>query len=123
MSDRFDPAGEPITDDDATIAAALEDVSIPTLLLSMIHMSGDATILDGPLKPAGCFLNEVQGFMSDDDKAAVRAKALEIIATDKALVRLPLEHAQRFREKRFGALHVFERVVADDHVKPIIVQR
>jgi 4-hydroxyacetophenone monooxygenase len=71
--------GKPITDDDATIAAALEDVSIPTLLMSMIHMSGDTSILDGRLRPAGIFLNEVQGFMSPGDQAAVRARALEII--------------------------------------------
>ena len=34
-------AGLAITDDDATIAAALEDVSIPTLMLSLVHMTGD----------------------------------------------------------------------------------
>jgi 4-hydroxyacetophenone monooxygenase len=68
-----------ITDDDETIAAALEDLSIPTLLLSMIHMSGDASLLDGPLRPVGIYLNEVQGFMSPEDQAAVRAQALDVI--------------------------------------------
>ena len=58
-------AGEPFTTSDEQIAAALEDVSIPTLLLSLIHMSGDASILDGPLRPQGLFLNEVQGYMSE----------------------------------------------------------
>ena len=72
-------AGEPFTTSDAEIAAALEDVSIPALLLSCVHMSGDATLLDGPLRPAGIFLNEVQGYMSEDDKAAARALALGII--------------------------------------------
>ena len=38
----------PITDDDATIAAALEDVSIPTLMLSMVHMTGDPSIIRRP---------------------------------------------------------------------------
>ena len=58
-------AGEPFTDSDAAIAVALQDVSIPTLLLSCVHMTDDESvrrsILDGPLKPAGLFLNEVQG--------------------------------------------------------------
>jgi len=72
-------AGEPITDDDATIAAALEDVSIPTLVLSMVHMSGDPSILRGPLRPQGLFLNEVQGFMSEEDKTEVRRLALDVI--------------------------------------------
>ena len=72
-------AGEPITDDDETIAAALEDVSVPTLLASLVHLTGDPSILDGPFRPAGIFLNEVQGFMSPDDQAAARAWALERI--------------------------------------------
>ncbi len=72
-------AGEVITDDDEAIAAALEDVSIPTLLLSMVHMTGDVSILEGPLRPAGIYLNEVQGFMSPEDQAAVREWALRVI--------------------------------------------
>ncbi len=72
-------AGLPITDDDATIAAALDDVSIPALMLSLVHMSGDPTLIRSPLKPQGLFLNEVQGYMSDDDKAEVRRQALDVI--------------------------------------------
>ena len=76
-------AGEPFTNSDAEIAAACEDVSIPALLLSCVHMTEDEAvrraILDGPLRPAGLFLNEVQGFMSEQDKAAARALAVGII--------------------------------------------
>ncbi len=75
-------AGVPFTAadmSDAAIATALEDVSVPTLLLSCLHITGDATLLDGPLKPQGLFLNEVQGFMSEEDKAKARAYALDVI--------------------------------------------
>ena len=72
-------AGLAITDDDATIAAALEDVSIPTLMLSLVHMTGDAALIRGELKPQGLFLNEVQGYMSEPDKAEVRRIALDVI--------------------------------------------
>jgi 4-hydroxyacetophenone monooxygenase len=68
-----------LPEDDALIARALEDASIPTLLMSMIHMSGDASLLDGPLRPAGVFINEYQGYMSEEDKATVRAQALQVI--------------------------------------------
>ena len=34
-------AGEPFATTDEEIAAALLDVSIPTLMLSLVHMSGD----------------------------------------------------------------------------------
>ena len=49
-------------------------------MLSLLHMSGDPELIRGTLRPAGLFLNEVQGYMSEEDKAAVRALALPIIA-------------------------------------------
>ena len=79
MTTRNPHAGTPITDDDDTIAAALEDVSIPTLMLSMVHMTGDPSIIRGELRPQGLFLNEVQGYMSEADKAEVRRRALDVI--------------------------------------------
>jgi 4-hydroxyacetophenone monooxygenase len=72
-------AGEPFDTSDEAIAEALLDVSIPTLLLSLVHMSGDPSLIRGDLRPAGLFLNEVQGFMSEEDKAAARALGLEVI--------------------------------------------
>jgi 4-hydroxyacetophenone monooxygenase len=73
--------GLPITDDDVAIAAALEDVSIPTLMLSLVHITGDPALIRGRLKPQGLFLNEVQGYMSEEDKAEVRRLALDVIRT------------------------------------------
>lgn len=69
----------PIEDDDATIAAALEEASVPVLMLSMVHMSGDIGILRGRIRPQGTFLTEEQGMMSEEDQAEIRARALEII--------------------------------------------
>ena len=70
-------AGEAFTDSDDEIAAALADVSIPALLMACVHMTDDdavrQSILDGPVRPAGIFLNEVQGFMSEDARAAAQA--------------------------------------------------
>jgi len=72
-------AGEPFATSDEDIAEALQDVSIPTLMLSLVHMSGNPELIRGRLKPAGIMLNEVQGYMSEEDKAKVRAIALEVI--------------------------------------------
>ncbi len=72
-------AGEPFDTSDAEIAEALADVSIPTLMLSLVHMSGDPELIRGRLKPAGLFLNEVQGYMTEEDKAEVRTIALDVI--------------------------------------------
>ncbi|OBI50058.1 4-hydroxyacetophenone monooxygenase [Mycobacterium kyorinense] len=71
-------AGRPFTTSTAEIAAALEQVSIPTLLLSLVHITGEPRFIR-EFKPAGIFLNEVQGFMSEDDKARARAAALPVI--------------------------------------------
>jgi 4-hydroxyacetophenone monooxygenase len=71
-------AGHPFTTSTPEIAAALEDVSIPTLLLSLVHITGDPRFIRD-FKPMGIFLNEVQGFMSEEDKARARAAALPVI--------------------------------------------
>ena len=71
-------AGHPFTTSTAEIAAALDDVSIPTLLLSLVHMTGDPRFIR-EFKQMGIFLNEVQGFMSEEDKARARAAALQVI--------------------------------------------
>ena len=48
----------PITDDDETIARLLDDVSVPTLLCAMVHITGDPSwIRDEEIKPQGLFLN------------------------------------------------------------------
>ena len=72
-------AGLPFSDDDATIAALLEDLSVPTLMVSMVHLTGDPSWIRGPIKPLGIYLNEVQGFLSPEDQATVRAQALKAI--------------------------------------------
>lgn len=72
-------AGLPITDDDAAIAAALEDVSVPTLLLSLVHLTGDPSYIRGPIRPRMLVLNEVQGFLPEEEKAEARRMALEAI--------------------------------------------
>ncbi len=76
MRNRY--AGEPFTTADSEIAAALEHVSIPTLLLSCVHITGDPRFIRD-FRQNGIFLNEIQGFMSEDDKARARAEALQVI--------------------------------------------
>lgn len=71
-------AGQRFSTPTVEIAAALEQVSIPTLLLSMVHITGDRRFIR-EFAQAGLFLNEVQGFMSEQDKARARAEALAAI--------------------------------------------
>ena len=92
MDIRHPHAGEPFTDDDSAIAAALEEVSIPTLMCTMVHITGDLSWVRGDIKPAGLFLNEYQGYMDEESKAEVRRRALpEILAYRDNGCELPTE--------------------------------
>jgi 4-hydroxyacetophenone monooxygenase len=73
-------AGEPFDDDDGAIAAALEDVSVPALLCSLVHMTGDPSWIRGPIRPRIATLVEFQGGLTDEERADVRARALPAIA-------------------------------------------
>ena len=70
---------EPITEDDAFIADALESASIPTLMVSLVHLTGDASILRGAIRPRKAMLGEGQGLLSEEEKAEARKLALEIL--------------------------------------------
>jgi 4-hydroxyacetophenone monooxygenase len=80
ITERNPHSGIPFDDDDAAIAAVLEDVSIPALLCSLVHMTGDPSWIRGDLRPQGSMLNEYQGYMPDEMKAEVRRRAVPVIA-------------------------------------------
>ena len=73
------PAEAPIREDDAFIARALESASIPTLMMSLVHLTGNSKLLRGPIRPARAQLGDVQGGLSAEDKAAVRDQALQAL--------------------------------------------
>src|SRR5260370_19905748 len=73
-------SGVSFDDDNAAIEHALEDVSIPALLCSMVHLTGDPSWIRSDLRPQGSMLNEYQGYMPEEMKADVRRRALPAIA-------------------------------------------
>ncbi len=80
MTTRNLHTGQPFTDDDAAIAAALEDVSIPALLCSLVHMTGDPSWIRGDVRPQVAIASEFQSRIPDDQLADVRRRALPAIA-------------------------------------------
>ena len=74
MTQRLRPASAPIREDDAFIARALESASIPTLMLSLVHITGDTSILRGPIRPNLALMGEGQGSLTEAEKAEVRAQ-------------------------------------------------
>ena len=71
---------KPFTDDDETIAQALADLSVPALLCSLVHMTGDPSwIRDNPIRqlPSSA---DFQCGMSIEEQTELRNRALPVIA-------------------------------------------
>ena len=73
-------AGEPFTDEDPAIAAALEEVSVPALLCSLVHMTGDPAWIRGDIRPRVAMSLDVQSAIPASERAEVRRRALPAIA-------------------------------------------
>jgi len=99
-SRRLSPADVLITEDDAFLADALEHASIATLMMCIIHLTGDPSLLRGTMRPASPLPGEVDGGMSEADKAAVRAMALEALRAyrDRGCTLPPPPSADTVRE-------------------------
>ena len=72
--------GEPFTDADTAIAAALEDVSVPVLLCSLVHMTGDPSwIRERPLRSMPNAA-DLHGGLDEEERADIRGRAVPAIA-------------------------------------------
>jgi len=79
-SNRFDQ-WQSITESDAEIAAALQEAHVPTLLAALVHLTGDATLIRGDIRPTQEFFGDPQGGISEQDQERVRAMALDVLRT------------------------------------------
>ncbi|MFC6672055.1 flavin-containing monooxygenase [Marinobacterium aestuariivivens] len=88
MSKHLKPSAEPITEDDAFIAEALKDVNTAALIMSMVHMTGDTSILKGAIRPKNTDVVSAgsedqsrygEGGFTLEEMESVRAQALEVI--------------------------------------------
>jgi 4-hydroxyacetophenone monooxygenase len=78
---RFDHV-QPITADDTAIAAALAEAHIPSLLMSLVHLTGDLSLLRDIMRAPGtmtAFLSDPQGGIAADDQARIRERALDVL--------------------------------------------
>jgi len=72
-----------ITDNDATIAAALQDAHIPSLMLALTHITGDMSPLRGDIRPQMAFLSSDDGLT--DAQRAIMDTAMQKLALQTAL--------------------------------------
>ncbi|MCU1461614.1 MAG: putative flavoprotein involved in transport [Acidimicrobiales bacterium] len=73
-------AGVPFGDDDEAIAVALEDMNVPALLCSLVHMSGDPSWIVRPKLPELASATDYQCGLSAAEQADIRRRALAVIA-------------------------------------------
>ncbi|MCB0948420.1 MAG: NAD(P)/FAD-dependent oxidoreductase [Mycobacterium sp.] len=71
--------GLPFDDADEVIRAAIDEASVPALLMSMVHMTGDLSMLDELPGPFMLIAMDLQGAMSEPDKQTVRQRAFDVI--------------------------------------------
>ncbi len=71
--------GLPFNDPDDVIRAAVAEASVPALLMSMVHMTGDLGLLEELPGPYALIAMDLQGAMSEADKLKVRDRAFEVI--------------------------------------------
>ncbi|MEM9174010.1 MAG: NAD(P)/FAD-dependent oxidoreductase [Myxococcota bacterium] len=78
MSAHPDPASSsPEALPAARVREALEAANLPALMMSIVHMTGDASLLDGPIRPAPPTLTDVSGGLSEAEREAVLDRATE----------------------------------------------
>ena len=62
-----------------TLSNALDSASFPVLAVSLVHLTGDISILSKLPKPRQAVLGETQGFYTDLEKNIIKNLALEEI--------------------------------------------
>ena len=71
--------GLPFSDSDDVFRAAIGEASVPALLMSMVHMTGDLSLLNELPKPYMLIPMDLQGGMSEADKQKVRDRAFDVV--------------------------------------------
>jgi len=66
---------------DEDLAELLCDVSIPALLCSLVHMTGDTSWIRGKLKPAASIPNDYQSGIPEEECQKIREAALPIVSS------------------------------------------
>ncbi len=85
---------------EAEIEAAVAHASLPALMMSMIHMTGDASLLDGPVRPQHALMFDLDAGIPAEDAATIRERAVSVIRDHLSQGRpacepLPLETVER----------------------------
>ncbi len=79
MAQSADAHIEPITSSDAEIKAAIENAHLPSLASALVHITGDASLVTGDIKPVYDFFGDGQGGLTAEQQTRVKTRALEAL--------------------------------------------
>lgn len=96
------------------IEAALAQASLPALLMSMIHLSGDASLLDGPVRPQRAMMFDWDAGIDPVDAASLRHRAAAQIREYLAKGRPPCAPLPRPLVERMLAFALAEDAISED---------
>src|SRR5215472_10755044 len=65
--------------DDAALVDAVECANLPTLMLAMVHLTGDLSLVRGAIRPRRGSLQHPDGRLPEEDARQVRRQALDIL--------------------------------------------
>ncbi len=68
-----------IMEDDDTIRASLAEANIPSLMNTLVQLTGDVEIIRSDIKPNIELFGDAQGGISEEDQQAIRDKAFEVL--------------------------------------------
>lgn len=69
----------PIRDDDGAIEVALRQAHLPSLLMSLVHLTGDATLLNDFDRPSYVLLGDTHGNLPAEQRKKIRSLALDAL--------------------------------------------
>src|SRR5471032_2936536 len=79
MADVKELAVQPITESDAAIKTAVEKSHLPSLIAALVHITGDASLVSGDIKPVYDFFGDGQGGLTPEQITATKARALAVL--------------------------------------------
>jgi 4-hydroxyacetophenone monooxygenase len=68
-----------LPDDDAALVEAVQSANLPTLLMVLVHLTGDVNLLRGEIRPQRATPQRPDGGLGGEQAAQVRARALEVL--------------------------------------------
>jgi 4-hydroxyacetophenone monooxygenase len=70
---------QPVTEPDDVIGRHLAAAHVPSLLASLVHLTGDTSLMRGDIRPSSEFFGDPQGGLTPEQQARVRALALDVL--------------------------------------------